>query len=99
VNPVGFARAVSHSMRSEPVSDWCAGYRGALRDLEHLAGSRGILTTSLTALFNELRRDADVIEHAQTNKRTKERFAAAHEEPLPFLEPSPPPVVLTRPTK
>ena len=55
------------------------GYRAAIRDLQTLVASRGLMTPGLVELFADLEHDALVIEHEQGNKLQRRRLKAQRE--------------------
>ena len=54
--------------------DWIAGYRRAIADVMLLAGSRGIMRTSLQALLDDLLNDSAMMKHELDGIRTRERL-------------------------
>jgi hypothetical protein len=63
------------------MSEWTAGYTQSLRDLVALAHSRRLppLPEPWQALIDDLIRDADVIEHEQSNVTLRRKLRARRE--------------------
>jgi hypothetical protein len=69
------------------MSEWAAGYRRALVDLDRLAHSRGItLTSAMLELLADLDGDALVVEREVDNRIRRRRLAVVREAVLPFDE-------------
>lgn len=67
------------------ISEWARGYVAAIQDLHKLGVSRGLMTEGWHQLFEDVRQDAQMIDHEIQNREQRAGLRAKREVQLELL--------------